>query len=133
MRHLFHATTVALSLACIVAPPPAMAYDPGFMLRLADGPSHGTPPVCEFCDISGADLSNRHMDLTNADLQHAIFFKANLRGVILRGAHLQEADLNNADLTGADLSGADLRGAQLSQTIWTDGHTCAWGSVGVCK
>lgn len=58
-----------------------------------------------------------------ADLTHAYFCGADLRGVNLRkarltditfkDANLRDADLRWADLSGADLSGSDLRGADL--------------------
>ena len=52
---------------------------------------------------------------------------ADLTGTDLRGAVLRRTNLMGADLFGANLTGADLTGA-----TWTDGRTCALGSIGAC-
>ncbi len=75
---------------------------------------------CEACSLAGADLSD--VALTMNVLSYTDLSEANLRG----------ADLSVADLTGAALAGADLTFATLSWATWTDGRTCAEGSVGQC-
>jgi hypothetical protein len=39
----------------------------------------------------------------------------------------------SVELQGADLNGALFVSADLDGAIWTDGRTCAAGSVGSCK
>lgn len=55
------------------------------------------------------------------------------RRASLTGADLTNTDLTGADLTGAKLTGADLTKADLSRATWTDGRTCAEGSIETCK
>ena len=78
-----------------------------------------------YANLAGADLSY-------ANLEGATVQAANLAGADLTHASLRQADLRLADLRGAKLSATDLTGAHLSGALWTDGHTCAPGSVGEC-
>ncbi len=76
---------------------------------------------CTRCDLSGANLSG-----------------ANLKGANLSWTNLSETNLSGANLTGANLyetvlSWPNLTGTKLSGAIWTDGRTCAQGSVGQCN
>jgi hypothetical protein len=100
--------------------------------------------------LAGALLRNTHLDrtrledarLSGAILEYASAKSANLRNADLRGAKLTAMDLTGADLSGADLAGANLRyavltdirldGTRLDQAVWSDGRTCATGSVGTC-
>lgn len=69
--------------------------------------------------------------------------RASLRGINLQGAYLKNADLQNANLTnanfidaclyGANLTGANFTGADFSKTIWPDGRTCGFNSIGTCR
>jgi len=79
----------------------------------------------------GTDLSGANLEYAN--LQGTKLSNANLHGANLHGANLNIADLWAADLRGADLSGANFSRADLSRVIWTDGRTCADGSIGECK
>lgn len=61
-------------------------------------------------------------NLTNANLEGATLYQAQLRAATLAGANLQNASLEESDLEGAvfikaDLHNADLREANLSQTV----------------
>lgn len=81
-----------------------------------------------------ADFTNMSLGkLANADFSLASLVGANLRGADLRNTNLQNANLSFANLTGANLDGANLQGAILHKAIWTDGITCAEGSVTVCN
>lgn len=100
--------------------------------------------------LAGANLRNARLErtrledarLAGAILEYANAKGANLRNADLRGAKLTAADLSGADLSGADLSGANLRyavfestllaGTRLDDAVWSDGRTCAPGSVGAC-
>lgn len=87
-------------------------------------------------DLSGADLSYadlRRASLSRADLTGARLTGARLEGALLNGADLSGADLSYADIRGAVLTGVEFNGAILDRTIWTDGRTCAAGSVGTCR
>jgi uncharacterized protein YjbI with pentapeptide repeats len=75
-----------------------------------------THTECEWC--AGAMIY-----LDEADLSDAVLLDAALRGT----------DLPRAVLLGANLSGADLTGALLSEAIFTDGRTCAPGSLTTCS
>lgn len=96
-------------------------------------------------NLRGANLSRSILQLAN--LKGANLMLINLEGAHLHAANLQNANLMMANLAGAslldaDLRGANLHGANLSRTIliqaklggaiWTDGRTCASGSVGEC-
>jgi len=100
--------------------------------------------------LAGAMLRNARLDRTRLDdarlagavMEYASARGANLRNADLRGAKLTAVDLSGADLSGADLSGANLRyaaiqdillaGTRLDHVVWSDGRTCAAGSVGAC-
>ncbi len=97
-------------------------------------------------NLRGANLSHAIIQLGSlkeANLMLANLEGAHMHGVNLRGANLMMANLQKVNLLDADLSGANLRGANLTgaillkarfdNAIWTDGHTCAAGSVGECK
>ena len=73
-------------------------------------------------NVNWSDCYLGWADLTGTDL----------RGAVLRRTNLMGADLFGANLTGADLMGADLTGAVLTGATWTDGRTCASGSVRWC-
>lgn len=83
---------------------------------------------------ANADFTNMSLGrLANADLRQASMLGANLRGADLRDTNLQNANMSFANLTGAKLEGANLQGTILHKAIWTDGITCAEGSVTVCS
>ncbi|MDD5391218.1 MAG: pentapeptide repeat-containing protein [Gallionellaceae bacterium] len=100
--------------------------------------------------LAGAPLRNARLDrarledarLAGAVMEYASAVGANLRNTDLRGAKLTAVDLSGADLSGADLSGANLRyavikdthlaGTRMDHVVWSDGRTCAVGSVGEC-
>jgi len=100
--------------------------------------------------LAGAMLRNARLErtrledarLAGAVMEYANASVANLRNADLRGAKLMAVDLSGADLSGADLSGANLRyavmngtrlaGTRLDNAVWSDGRTCAAGSVGAC-
>jgi uncharacterized protein YjbI with pentapeptide repeats len=96
---------------------------------------------CRNVDLTGAPL--REAELIRANLQGADLMRADLRGADLQGANLMQAGLFQADLSGANLQGAILVGAQLkwaklmeanlSGAIWSNGHKCAEGSIGICN
>ena len=69
--------------------------------------------------LSGADLSG-------LDLSGLNFKKINISGAVLKGADLTKAKFDD------DLY-AQLEGVNLSGATWTDGRTCAEGSIGFCK
>ncbi len=56
------------------------------------------------------------LDLSDADLPHSVFNKADLSKASLMKTDLSEANLANTNLFGADLSGADLSSANLANT-----------------
>jgi uncharacterized protein YjbI with pentapeptide repeats len=62
------------------------------------------------------------LDLSDADLCSANFFRANLNGFILSGANLVNADLSDAHIINADLSGANLNGANLINADLSDAY-----------
>jgi hypothetical protein len=83
---------------------------------------------------ANADFANMSLGkLANADFSQTSMLGANLRGADLRNTNLQNANLSFANLTGANLDGANLQGTVLHKAIWTDGITCAEGSVTVCS
>ena len=82
--------------------------------------------VADFANMSQAKLAN-------ADLGQVSLLGANLHDADLRNTNLQNVNLSFANLTGAKLDGANLQGANLHKTIWTDGVTCAEGSLSVCN
>jgi uncharacterized protein YjbI with pentapeptide repeats len=96
---------------------------------------------CRNVDLTGAAL--RRADLTRANLQGANLVRADLRGADLQGANLMQTVLFQTNLSGANLQGALLVGAQLrwanlieadlSGAIWSNGHKCAPGSIGICN
>ncbi len=82
---------------------------------------------------ANADFTNMSLGkLANSDFSQVSMLGANLRSADLRDANLEKANLSFADLTGANLDGANLQGTILHKAIWTDGITCAEGSVTVC-
>ena len=101
--------------------------------------------------FDNADLSRSNLSyciLQLASLKGANLMMANLEGAHMHGVNLQKANLTmanlmkvnllDADLTGANLRGANLTGAilmkaRLDNATWTDGRTCAEGSIGECK
>ena len=67
-------------------------------------------------DLRGAELEGavfRRADFRFADLHNVVFWKSDLRGALLYGANLTDTVLEGADLSGANISGADLSGANL--------------------
>lgn len=96
-------------------------------------------------NLQGANLSYTILQL--ASLKGANLTLANLEGAHMHGVNLQKANLMlanlikvnllDADMRGANLRGANLQGAllmkaRLDGATWTDGRTCAAGSVGEC-
>ena len=96
-------------------------------------------------NLQGANLSRSILQL--ASLKGSNLMLANLEGAHMHGVNLQQANLMLANLTrvnlldanlaGANLRGANLQGAilmkaNLNGAIWTDGRTCAAGSIGEC-
>lgn len=92
-------------------------------------------------EMQSATLANANADFTdmslgklaNSDFNQVSMLGANLRSADLRNANLENANLSFANLTGANLEGANLQGTILHKAIWTDGITCAEGSVTVCS
>ncbi len=97
-------------------------------------------------NLQGANFSRSILDLSNlkgANLMLANFEGAHMHATNLQKSNLMLANLAGASLLDADLSGANLRGANLQNTIliqanfsgatWTDGRTCAEGSIGECR
>ncbi|MGM0670739.1 pentapeptide repeat-containing protein [Thioalkalivibrio sp.] len=85
-----------------------------------------------------ADADLRFADLSLAGLEGADLAGANLTGADLlqtrlADASLERANLTHANLTGAEMAGARLDNARLDRSIWTDGRTCARGSIGTCN
>ena len=111
-------------------------------------------------DMNGASMTTMRLDganlqranLSNTILQMSNFKGANMMLINLEGAHMHAVNLQNANLMlanmqkvnllDADLRGANLQGANLNGAIlikakfenatWTDGRTCATGSIGKC-
>ena len=96
-------------------------------------------------NLQGANLSYSILQL--ASLKGANLMLVNLEGAHMHGVNLKNANLMlanlikvnllDADLSGANLQGANLQGAILMKTkldgaTWTDGRTCAKGSIGEC-
>jgi uncharacterized protein YjbI with pentapeptide repeats len=81
-------------------------------------------------NLSGANLSNT--DLFYADLSSACLIEANLYHANLTQTVLYHANLTKANLTGAIMTNTSLHYAELSGATWTDGSTCAEGSIGSC-
>ena len=82
---------------------------------------------------ANADFANMTLGkLANSDFNQISMLGTNLHGADLRDANFENANLSFANLTGANLDGANLQGANLHKAIWTDGITCAEGSVTVC-
>jgi uncharacterized protein YjbI with pentapeptide repeats len=96
---------------------------------------------CRNVDLTGTTL--RQAELARANLQGANLVRADLRGANLQGANLMQTTLFQTNLSGANLQGALLVGAKLgwanlaeanlSGAIWSNGHTCAPGSIGTCN
>lgn len=95
--------------------------------------------------LQRANFSYSIMQLANlkgADLMMANLESAHMHAVNLQGANLMMANMQKTNLLDADLSGANLRGANMMGAIlikakfdgatWTDGRTCAKGSIGAC-
>ena len=77
--------------------------------------------------------SLRNANLAGNSLVGADLRRANLSGADLTGANLTNADMWRTDLTGAKLADANLKKAVLSDAKWSNGRTCGWYSVGVCR
>ena len=102
-------------------------------------------------NLSGANLSGANLSLANlslaslpgaeltkailleADLTRATLTQANLTGAAMNQAILRDADLLEANLTGANLTQANLTDTILNGATWTNGGTCAYGSIGQCN
>ena len=92
-------------------------------------------------NLSGISITNTYLGRVNlnaanlvaADLSGSVLTQAVLRGANLSGALLRGANLTGADLSGANVAQADLSGATLDGATWVNGHTCAAGSVGICR
>ena len=88
-----------------------LTYTPALSFDEADLKKFLAVPICEGCDLSGADLIGAYLPY------------ANLEGADLSGAKLGDADLEEANLSGANLRkvkvpGANFSGADLSTAIW---------------
>ncbi|MEN8170779.1 MAG: pentapeptide repeat-containing protein [Pseudomonadota bacterium] len=96
-------------------------------------------------NLQGANLSYSIIQLASlkdTNLMLANLEGAHMHGVNLQNANLMLANLRKVNLLDADLSGANLQGANLQGAIvmkakfdgatWTDGRTCATGSIGEC-
>lgn len=97
-------------------------------------------------NMQGGNFSHAIMQLASlkaANLTLANLEGAHMHGVNLQNANLMLANLSRVNLLDADLSGANLQGANLNGAIliktkfdnatWTDGRTCAVGSIGDCR
>lgn len=71
-------------------------------------------------------------DLTGAQMLAADLRSTQFMNADLSSANLTDADLRGARLTGAQLTSTVLSGALLEGATWTDGRTCASGSIGTC-
>ena len=91
-------------------------------------------------DMHQSSMASMRLDganLQGANLSYSILQLASLKGANLMLANLRKVSLLDADLRGANLRGANLTDALLlkarfDNAIWTDGRTCAVGSVGEC-
>lgn len=86
-------------------------------------------------DFVGAKLEEaclKGLNLSGADFRGADLEKANLQGANLTDVNFKNADLEEVNLKGATTKGANFSGAELEFATWTDGRTCAEGSVGGC-
>ena len=104
----------------------------------------GQRPILASLDqaVNCASPAGESVNWGGCDKRGAALAGALLRNADLHGAKLVAADLTGADLSGADLSGANLRyavladallvGTRLDHAVWSDGRTCAPGSVGAC-
>ncbi len=101
----FFTIAAIAALVCLLGMARAGAYDRADMDKLRQ------TNVCPGCNLSRANLH-----------------KAELAKANLHGADLVEANLSEAKLDGTNLAQADLSGA-----TWTDGRTCAQGSIGECR
>lgn len=111
-----------------------VASSVGAMAACSDAPANYVD--WRGCDLSRAILSNS--ELIDADLRGANLSGANLSGADLTGANLMGANLFRANLTNANLFDANLNDARLSvadmrNATWSDGRTCAEGSIGSCR
>lgn len=101
----------------------------------------------DFCQADYARVLKGEKDFVGAKLEEANFKGMNLSGADFRGADLEKANFENANLTrvnfknadleevnlkGAKITGAIFSGAELEYAKWTDGRTCAEGSLGGC-
>ena len=80
--------------------------------------------------LEGANFKN--MDLSGADFRGAELDRTDFKGANLTNVNFENADLDDANLKGANVNGAIFKGAELEYAIWTDGRTCAEGSIGGC-
>ncbi len=74
---------------------------------------------CDYCNLAGADLSNRSLNdvsLRYANLANTKFNNSKLEKSDMRYAKLYGANLNETDLTGSTLCGASLNGNSLSNS-----------------
>jgi len=81
------------------------------------------PLLVRVSELTRAQVRQRPLDRTGADLaganlRGADLAGASLRGALLIGANLGRADLRLADLRSADLRGSDLAGADLTGSIF---------------
>ena len=112
--------TATIVLVLGMSTGPSLAFDAKALEGLK------AKPVCEGCDLAGADLKDayfpgvilRKSNLMNADLSGGNFNGANLEsanftGADLTGANLKYSVLTNAVFWGARLAGTQLAGAKL--------------------
>jgi hypothetical protein len=131
----------ALAVAAALLALGTLGATPAAAQQVVNGCQIAPRGQCRNADLTGTTL--REAALTNANLQGASLVRADLRGANLQGANLMQTALFQTNLSGANLQGALLVGAKLawanlteanlSGAIWSNGHTCAPGSIGSCN
>jgi uncharacterized protein YjbI with pentapeptide repeats len=130
-----------LSAAVVLSALGGLGAPPADAQQVVNGCQIAPRSQCRNVNLTGASL--QEANLIRANLQGANLIQADLRGANLQGANLMQASLFQANLSGANLQGALLAGAQLRWTnlmeanlsgaIWSNGHKCGLGSIGVCN
>ncbi len=87
--------------------------------------------IMQLINLNGADLMLANLE--GAHLHAANLQKANLMLANMKKVNLVDADLSGANLQGANITGAILIQAKFDGATWTDGRTCAKGSIGECR
>lgn len=100
--------------------------------------------ACDRCDLTGVDFSRENLKSVSAsaaNLESAIFYRADASGANFGGANLSKANLtlanlSNTNLGDANLAGANLTGATgaaLAGAITTETTICPDGQTGPCR